>query len=87
MGDAMVADALQEFPNLRFYAIRNASDPQIPDPSGNIKAAKQTAGEIYVKYGAFTTAASAIASWAVIDAAFNKSSTKESLARKKTTKR
>ena len=75
MGDAMVADALQGSSDLRFYAIRNASDPQIPDPSGNIKAAKQTAGEIYMKYGAFTTAASAIASWAVIDTAINKGST------------
>ena len=92
MGDAMVADALQGSSDLRFYAIRNASDPQIPDPSGNIKAAKQTAGEIYMKYGAFTTAASAIASWAVIDTAINKGSTnknptKRSPARKKTTKR
>jgi nucleoside phosphorylase len=92
MGDAMVADALQGSSDLRFYAIRNASDPQIPDPSGNIKAAKQTAGEIYMKYGAFTTAASAIASWAVIDTAINKGSTnknptKRSAARKKTTKR
>ena len=92
MGDAMVADALQGSSDLRFYAIRNASDPQIPDPSGNIKAAKQTAGEIYMKYGAFTTAASAIASWAVIDTAINKGSTnknptKRSPVRKKTTKR
>jgi nucleoside phosphorylase len=92
MGDAMVADALQGSSDLRFYAIRNASDPQIPDPSGNIKAAKQTAGEIYMKYGAFTTAASAIASWAVIDTAINKgstnkNSTKIAAARKKTTKR
>jgi nucleoside phosphorylase len=92
MGDAMVADALQGSSDLRFYAIRNASDPQIPDPSGNIKAAKQTAGEIYMNYGAFTTAASAIASWAVIDAAINKgstnkNSTKIAAARKKTTKR
>jgi hypothetical protein len=86
MGDAMVANALQGTADLRFYAIRNASDPQIPDPTGNIQAAKQTAGEIYMKYGAFTTAASAIASWAVIDAAINNSSTKKTPARKKTVK-
>jgi nucleoside phosphorylase len=78
MGDAMVANALQQFPDLCFYAIRNASDPQIPDPSGDIQAAKQQAGEIYSKYGAFTTAASAIASWAVIDAAINQGSAKTS---------
>jgi len=71
MGDAMVANALQQFADLRFYAIRNASDPQIPNPSGDMDAAKQQAGEIYSKYGAFTTAASAIATWAVIDAAIN----------------
>lgn len=86
MGDAMVANALQQFHDLRFYAIRNASDPQIPDPSKNIKAAKQKAGEIYSKYGAFTTAASAIASWAVIDAAINKSSARKSAARGKSAK-
>jgi nucleoside phosphorylase len=84
MGDAMVADALQQFPHIRFYAIRNASDPQIPDPSKNIEAAKQQAGEIYLKYGAFTTAASAIASWAVIDAAINKGSAKGTPAKGKT---
>ena len=87
MGDAMVADALQQSRDIRFYAIRNASDPQISDPSGNIKAAKKTAGEIYSKYGVFTTAASAIASWAVIDAAINKSPAKKPAARAKDGKR
>jgi C1A family cysteine protease/uridine phosphorylase len=72
MGDAMVGDALQGFPDMKWYSIRNASDPQIPNPSRDIETAKQQAGEIYAKYGAFTTAASAIATWAVIDAAFNK---------------
>jgi nucleoside phosphorylase len=71
MGDAMVANALQQSRDIRFYAIRNASDPQIPNPSGNMDAAKKTAGDIYSKYGVFTTAASAIATWAVIDAAIN----------------
>jgi nucleoside phosphorylase len=87
MGDAMVANALQGFSDLRFYAIRNASDPQIPDPSGNIAAAKKEAGEIYSKYGPFTTAASAIASWAVIDAAINKGTGKKSAARKRVARR
>jgi hypothetical protein len=71
MGDAMVAQALQDYPKIKRFAIRNASDPQIPNPTGNIKTAKQQAGEIYMKYGAFTTAGSAIATWAVIDAMFN----------------
>jgi kumamolisin len=71
MGDAMVVQALQAYPKIKRYAIRNASDPQIPDPTGDITTAKQQAGEIYTKYGAFTTAGSAIATWAVIDALFN----------------
>lgn len=70
MGDAMVGNALQQFPNVKWHAIRNASDPQIPNPSGNIEQAKQEAGQIYSKYGVFTTAASVIATWAVIQASF-----------------
>lgn len=57
----MVGNALQQFSNIKWDAIRNASDPQIPEPSGNIEQAKQEAGKIYSKYGAFTAAASVIA--------------------------
>ena len=76
MGDAMVGDAMGgevmgDIPGIKWYAIRNASDPQIPNPSNDIEAAKKQAGEIYAKYGAFTTAASVIATWAVIDASIN----------------
>ena len=71
MGDAMVAQALQSHSGLKWFAIRNASDPQMPNPNNDIKAADSAAGEIYSKYGAFTTAASVIASWAVIDAIIN----------------
>lgn len=71
MGDAMVGRAMQQFPNVAWYAIRNASDPQISNPSHDIESAKQRAGHIYAKYGAFTTAASVIATWAVIDKYFN----------------
>jgi hypothetical protein len=63
--------ALQAHPNLKWFAIRNASDPQMPNPNNDIKAADQAAGVIYSKYGAFTTAASVIASWAIIDALIN----------------
>ena len=70
MGDAMVGNALQQFQNLKWHAIRNASDPQIPNPTNDIENAKQEAGQIYAKYGAFTTAASVIATWAVIQASF-----------------
>jgi nucleoside phosphorylase len=69
MGDAMVGNAMQAFPHIAWYAIRNASDPQIPDPSGNIQTAGQQAAQIYAKYGALTTAASVIATWAVIHSA------------------
>jgi len=71
MGDAMVGQALQTHPNLKWFAIRNASDPQMPNPNHDIEAASKAAAKIYSKYGAFTTAASVIASWAVIDAIIN----------------
>jgi len=66
MGDAMVAQALAGFPDIKFFAIRNASDPQIPNPDGNMHEAGAQSGKIYTKYGALTTAASVIATWAVI---------------------
>ena len=66
MGDAMVASALQGIPGLAWHAIRNASDPQIPNPNHNIEEADQQAAQIYAKYGGLTTAGSVIATWAVI---------------------
>lgn len=69
MGDAMVANAVHTVPGLAWYSIRNASDPQIPNPSHNIKQANKQAGDIYSKYGGLTTAASLIATWAVIHTA------------------
>jgi nucleoside phosphorylase len=69
MGDAMVAQALQPAAGLAWYAIRNASDPQMPNPTGNMTKANEDAASIYAKYGALTTAASLIATWAVIKAA------------------
>jgi hypothetical protein len=68
MGDAMVANALQSFKSLSWHAIRNASDPQIPNPNHNIKEADKESALIYVKYGGLTTAASLIATWAIIEA-------------------
>jgi nucleoside phosphorylase len=66
MGDAMVAQALQDHKQVAWYAIRNASDPQIANPTGDMNAANHTAGQIYTQYGAFTTAGSVIATWAVL---------------------
>jgi hypothetical protein len=71
MGDAMVGQAMQQHQGLRWFAIRNASDPQIANPTNDIEAAKNEAGQIYAKYGAFTTAASVIATWAILDATVN----------------
>jgi hypothetical protein len=69
MGDAMVGNALQSFPQLSWYSIRNASDPQIPNPTNNINEASKEAAQIYASNGGLTTAASLIATWAVIHAA------------------
>lgn len=71
MGDAMVASALQPFHGVQFFAIRNASDPQIPNPNNDINAAVKQSSEIYAKYGGLTTAASVIATWAVITTLIN----------------
>jgi hypothetical protein len=69
MGDAMVGNALQSFPQISWYSIRNASDPQIPNPNHDISEANKEAAQIYASYGGLTTAASLIATWAVIHAA------------------
>jgi nucleoside phosphorylase len=69
MGDSMVGQVMSQtqFKTISWYAIRNASDPQIPDSGGvTFKQADNEAGNIYRDYGAFTTAASVIASWAII---------------------
>jgi hypothetical protein len=64
--------ALQQFSNTKWFAIRNASDPQISNPNHNIQEAGKQTSEIYSLYGALTTAASVIATWAVINAIINK---------------
>ncbi len=69
MGDAMVASALQGIAGLTWYAVRNASDPQIPNPTHNLKEAEQQAAQIYAKYGGLTTAGSVITTWAILRAA------------------
>ncbi len=67
MGDAMVIKAAKEcsIPT-QYFAVRNASDPQIKNPSGDMKKADEEAGYIYRRFGVYTTAASVIASWAII---------------------
>ncbi len=57
----------------QWYEYRHGVARYVPLVTGHMAPfnAKQ-AGEIYSKYGAFTTAASMIASWAVIHATFGK---------------
>jgi hypothetical protein len=69
MGDAMAANAMQSFPDIAWYSIRNASDPQIANPSDNMTQANEQAASIYARYGGLTTAASVISTWAVIHTA------------------
>lgn len=71
MGDAMVGLAMQQYPGIKWFAIRNASDPQIRNTNNDIDAAGKEADRIFKRWGAITTAASVIASWAVIDAIIN----------------
>lgn len=78
MGDAMVANALQSISGMPFYSIRNASDPQIPNLNHNIQEASKQAAVIYAKYGGLTTAASLVATWAVIQASDQTSQPNES---------
>jgi nucleoside phosphorylase len=77
MGDAMVADALQAFSSMSWHSIRNASDPQMPNPDHKIKEAREQSGLIYAKYGGLTTAASLIATWAIIQASSHSKSSAE----------
>jgi hypothetical protein len=65
MGDATLGLAISELGAgaPRWVAIRNASDPQVPNTSG-IAAAKKEAEQIYARSQCLTTAGSVIASWA-----------------------
>jgi hypothetical protein len=68
-GDATVGRALANFPAVEWYAIRNASDPQVPmngTTQQDYRQADAEAGSIYRKYGGYTTAASVVATWAII---------------------
>jgi len=67
MGDAMVAWALEpNMADVQFFAVRNASDPQIPNPDNDMKEAGDRSSAIYKKYGALTSAASLVATWSII---------------------
>jgi hypothetical protein len=71
MGDAMVGQTLTGLGGVTWYAIRNASDPQIPVPPNMPgKTSDQESNYIYATFGAITSAASVIASWAILAATF-----------------
>lgn len=65
MDDVAVALALSQLEDApQFISIRNASDPQMG--GGSLAAQKKQAGEIYSKYGYWTTVCSALACWGLI---------------------
>lgn len=68
MGDAVLGMVISELGSAapRWAAIRNASDPQINDSGLTLKEAADKAGQIYEKYGYWTTIPSAIACWATV---------------------
>jgi hypothetical protein len=71
MGDAMVGKTLGGLGPISWYAIRNASDPQIPvPPNPPYPTPDQESNSIYASYGAITSAASVIATWAILAATF-----------------
>jgi hypothetical protein len=68
MGDAVLGMVIQELGAAapKWAAIRNASDPQIDDSGLTLKEAANKAGQIYEKFGYWTTIPSAIACWATV---------------------
>lgn len=67
MGDATLGLALEGVASApAWVSIRNASDPQIPNPENNMNEAKRDAEAIYGEYQCVTTAGSVIATWATI---------------------
>ncbi len=61
MDDAVLGLAIQEMgSSTKWLAIRNASDPQMPNPSAS------DSSDIYAKYGYWTSIPSALASWASV---------------------
>jgi nucleoside phosphorylase len=68
MGDAVLGMVIGELGSSApaWAAIRNASDPQIDDTGLTLKEAANKAGQIYERYGYWTTIPSAITCWATV---------------------
>jgi len=71
MGDAMVGQVMSDIEGVSWFAIRNASDPQMPvPPDQGFESVDSESNYIYSTYGASTSAASVVASWAIISSTF-----------------
>ncbi len=68
MGDAVLGMVISQLGSKAplWAAIRNASDPQIDDSGLTLKEAATKAGQIYEKFGYWTTIPSAITCWATV---------------------
>ena len=68
MGDAVLGMVIDEMGSKAplWAAIRNASDPQIDNTGMTLKEAADKAGQIYEKFGYWTTIPSAITCWATV---------------------
>ena len=69
MGDAVLGLAIKDLGAAaapKWAAVRNASDPQIDATGLTFAQTRAKAGQIYEKFGYWTTISSAIASWALI---------------------
>jgi purine-nucleoside phosphorylase len=68
MGDAVLGLVIKQLGSSApaWTAVRNASDPQINDQGLTPAEARAKAGQIYEKFGYWTTISSAIACWALV---------------------
>jgi nucleoside phosphorylase len=68
MGDAVLGLVIQGLGNKapKWVAVRNASDPQMDTTGLTPKEVRNKAGQIYERYGYWSTIPSAITSWAII---------------------
>jgi nucleoside phosphorylase len=68
MGDAVLGLVIQELGAAapKWIAVRNASDPQMDTSGLTPQEVRQKAGNIYERYGYWTTISSAITCWALI---------------------
>ena len=69
MDDAPVAMAIHADGSgiCQLFVVRNASDPQIPNPDNDIAAAKKQGEEIYQRDGGLTTSGSVVATWTILN--------------------